>query len=370
MNLKIVLLCFVMSLTAGMHVTAQAHETLEEYLATHRYYFVFNKDSTLSVSDELGKILLKRMAQKSLFVYGEGWSHSLHTNNLIIQALIRFYEYHGLKGFFLESARSWVVEDEHFFTHDTISSSIYYPSESMFYQKSFELKRQLYHNGNYRYLATDFERPRSLYRVLSLLSGELSIEHRNKLKLLAPYIVDTSWLQFSPKRFVTFYKEQRDDFFRDSSGFKTIMGEAYPAFRYLMSDPEPAEYHDNRNALMADHVLEELPPYTTDELYMFDCGVAHARAGKKNGLQKTAVHVLSESERLKNRIVVMNLYGDSCASAGDNWALDFMKGSVLASFKMAVTTPIVVFDLTDIPLEYRYITKDYGDFLVYVTGAN
>ncbi len=349
--------------------SAQTDKVLDDYLATHRYSFTWRQDSSLAVTDSLGAMLLTRMDGKSLFVYGEGWSHGLHLNNLVISALTELFENHGLKEFFTESARSWVAEDDYFLAHPALSAAAFYSAEAAFYQRSFERKRMLYSKGHYQYLAIDFERPHSLSRVLHLLVKDLPAENRGKINQLAPYIHDTTWLQLSPKKFIAFYEQQRDNFYKDSLAFKQALDNSYAAFRYLMIDPHPFEYHDNRNAMMADHILAQLLPPSNGDMYFLDCGMAHARPGKKDGLQKSTVHLLAESDRLKNKIVVTNLYCDSCIPIGDNWALDFMKQKILASFKTAANAPITVFDLSDLPGDYKYIAEDYGQLLVYATHA-
>jgi len=150
----------------------------------------------------------------------------------------------------------------------------------------------------------------------------------------------------------------------------------YAGYRYLVSDPKPSEFYDNRNKNMAYHVLWQIGQPEPGSIYFITCGAAHAQHDKKDGLQKSMVNQLEESDELKGHVLVTNLYCDNCTpesnqyGIGDNGRLNFMNGGLLQSFQKATgNEQVVLFDLTDLPAQYQYIRKDYSDFLIYVKNG-
>ena len=365
--MKNILVLSLLTLTS-LSCFAQTDSALDSYLAGHRFTLRMSADSTISLNNiDVSEMLTARMQGKRLFVYGQGYSHMLRLNNSMYTALLTFFTGHGLKYVFDESARSWIVDQDVFNRDTEIAASNFYNDRPAFYQRYFERVRRLFRQTSYRHYALDFERPHSFYKTLNLLAARLDEPHRNQFLLLAPYLTDTSYLSNSPKRFIRFYKEQQARFYQDSVLYHVALGTAYDEFRYLLGDPQPSTYTDNRNAMMAAHLLEQIRPMADGEVYYMSCGMAHSRPGKKDGTSKSLVWLLNESDELKRKIVVMNLYCDSCHvdGGGGNWQLGFMKGDVLESIRKAAQDDIVLFDLSALDGTYEYIREDYGDMLVF-----
>ncbi len=363
----IVCLCI---LQCNNKLHAQEDAEFYNYLAHHRYAFTMNADSSLSFTgDGMEQMLLNKMKDRSLFVYGEGWSHGMRTNGRVITALTELFTKHGLHDFYSEAARSWAVRDNLFFHLSHKTAAEYYPGYDTYFLNMLTEEKKLFGN-KVNYYGVDFERAFTFPEALDDITCFVDADKLPKLYMLAPYFTDSSYVKLTAKQFVQWYKKQQAAFYKDSMQFKPLLGQTYPYFRYLMSDPEPSRYIDDRNYEMAKHILWQMGEPVKGAIYFLDCGMAHSRIGKREGLSKTTVHHLADSKELKGRIVVMNLYAESSRINGDNWALDFMKDKVEQSFSKAATGDIIVFDLADAPQQYRYIAEKYGELVVYVKGQD
>lgn len=357
---------------------AQTDPVLDAYLATHRYPIKVEADSSTSFADNtLPELIDRKMQDKKLFVYGDGFSHMLNLNSYLSRMFVRHLLTHGLKYHFGESARSWAVRDAIYYRTPDAAFEVFYPGYPAFSREYYRREKALHAQYHYEYVGIDFERARSFARTMSLLLADVDKNNLPALYQLAPYLRDTaSFTTLSPKEFVKFYKQQQENFYRDSNNYKTLMGAAYADFRYLIGDTKPSTYQDNRNKNMAYHILERIGEPLASDIYYLNLGIAHTRRGKKDGTSKSTVTFLEDSPQLAGKILITQLYCENCVAeasqwgTGDNWALDFMKGQILASFSKAADSDIVLFDLSELPKGYEYIRNDYCDFLVFAKGQH
>lgn len=341
---------------------------LDTYLAAHRLTIKLSDDNFLPDRDITG-FLSQKTQGKNLFIYGEGFSHNLRLNTQLRRMFMNYLIPNGLKYYFEEGARSWIVED-YLRISDNVNIDSSFIRFSHYSPAYYKAEKELYKTGHYEYIAIDFERPQSFHRTLSMLLNTVDKEKQQKLCQLAPYFQDTSYLLLPRNKFVQFYKEQQNKFYTDSNSFKPLLRFAYPYFRYLMSDPEPASFNDNRNTNMAMHVLQQIGTPQPGELYILSIGLEHIQ--KRDGLRKTTTTILGESEQLKGRILITTLYCDKCETVngrGDNNWFKAMNGSILASFQKAANSDIVLFDLTTLPEQYKEICNN-TDLLVFAKGHN
>lgn len=352
---------------------SQTDPALDAYLNTHRYTIKQMPDSsTIFPNDSIPRMLDKQLENKRLFVYGDCFSHMLHLNAYLAFMFANYLSVHGLKYYFHESARSWNVEDELFY-RSNLPAKNFFKDASQFSLRYYEAERKLFKQGQFTYRGIDFERASGFHKTLQLLLDSVDNNRRAELYKLAPYFRDTSYLQLSRNKFVQFYEAQRDIFLRDSNLFKPLLGNAYACFLYLMNDPKPSTYFDNRNRNMAEHLLMDVGKTAPGEIYFLNLGTAHTRR-KKDGLAKTTVYLLNETPLFKDKILVTHLYCENCAAeansygTGDNSWLPYMKDDVLSSFRQAAQGTITLFDLSEIPEKYHFIRDDYNDFLVFARG--
>ncbi len=367
MNTRLLLLLTFLS----SHCFAQTDPALDTYLASHRYAIRLEKDSSTSFDDARIPAMLDRaMLGKQMFVYGEGFSHALELNANLRRTFLRHFASRGLKYYFEESPRSWVVAINMHVADDLKLDSYY--SKSIPYSKRYYREEKLLRVGpvNFEYAATDFERKNSFHYVLGMISSEVGKAYMPRLLELAPYMQDTSYLSLSRRKFVKFYRTQRDRFLADSNSFKSVLGNVYPHFRYLMSDPLPASYDGNRNGNMARHILMQVGDARRGEVYLLRIGNGHIMY--RDGLRKTTLGVLRDSRQLNNKILVSNIYCENCSlkdrpGEGDNGGLRYIKGPVLESFRKAASNEITLFDLTELPPQLQYLTTK-SDLLIFAKG--
>lgn len=353
---------------------SQTDPILDAYLATHRYTIKQLPDSsTCFPNDSIPRLLNKQMELKRLFVYGDGFSHMLHLNAYLAHMFAEYLATRGLKFYFHEAARSWNIEDDLFYGSYLPSAKDFFKDASQFSLRYYEAERKLFRQGHFTYRGIDFERPSGFHKTLELLLDSVDNSKRQDLYKLAPYFRDTSYLKLNRNKFVQFYEEQRDIFLRDSNLYKPLLGNAYTNFRYLLNDPKPSTYFDNRNKNMAEHLLMDVGTPAPGEIYFLNLGTAHTRR-KKDGLAKTTVYLLNETSIFKDRILITHLYCEDCKAeansygTGDNSWISYMKDDVLRSFQQAAQGTITLFDLTEIPEKYHFIRDDYNDFLVFARG--
>lgn len=355
--------------------SAQSGNSLKDYLATHRYSISVDADGKTKMDKTLSQKLEVLTKEKPMVVYGEGFSHNLLTNGYLEAMFIEFLAKHNLKYVFGEEARSWIVVDNFYYKQPNIDAASFYPHYKPSTQKMLEVFKRIYQGAQFDFLAVDFERPLGFKTAMDTIVNRLNASKRTELKKLAPSLVDTTYLALSSRKFIKFYEEERDKFLKDTNTFKNVLGTLYPSFHYLMSDPHPSQFADNRNKNMAEHIITQIGPPNEHATYFTSCGSAHSQRGKRDGLQRTTVNYLENSEMFHDKILVVNLYCEGCIAEptkygiGDNSKLGFMKGEILASFQEALgETGITLFDLSELPKEYRYIIEDYGDILVYAKG--
>ncbi|MDR3679078.1 MAG: hypothetical protein P4L41_03860 [Flavipsychrobacter sp.] len=353
--LTILIVCF--------YVTAHSQENaLLQYLSTHQSVIERNPDSTLVISTETEKILQQAIKGKKLFVFGEGCSHFLYLNGDLLVLSAKFLSRRGLKYYFVEGARGWAIEDNYFMQHPEIDADTYYHPANGHYRELYETKRKIYQGSKYKIVGIDFERPSGLRKALVLLTQNIDQTKLAALYKIAPYVSDTSYVHDDPKSFTRHYRQLQDDFYRDSTVLKPLLGSNYEDFKYLLTNPNINTPSGARNKPMAENLLNELSPIDKDALYLLDCGMDHSRPNIKGSL----VNILSNNEELRGKISVMNVVCDSCTTQVEetsNWAFPVIKGEVMQTFKKAARGNITLFDLSALSEEYDYI-KAYGNLLV------
>ena len=346
--------------------SAQTDSKLDAYLASHRYTLQLDADSAgvAFQGDALPAMLLNTMKDKQLFVYAEGFSHELKLNKLLRRMFMKQFIDHGLKYYFEEAARSWVVDD-YLQMDKSITIDEYFRSYTYRGRAFYKKENEVYKTGHYEYIAIDFERSNGFKRTIAMLLSAMSKDKQQQLCQLAPYIKDTSYYFLSPGKFVKFYSEQQSRFYADSNSYKHLMGNLYPYFRYLMSDPEPSSYNNNRNENMAIHVLAQIGEHPDpSEKYVLSIGAGHIMY--RDGVTKSTLGHLRDSKQLSGKILVTTLYCEQCHAednSGNGWA-GYLKDDALRSFEKAANSDIVVFDLTELPAEYKYLAEK-NDLLVF-----
>jgi hypothetical protein len=277
---------------------------------------------------------------------------------------VSYLSQHGLKYVFEEGARAWAMEDDYFLQHPEIRVDDYYPFANKHARANYERQRAIYTQGSkFRIIGIDFERGQGMHKMLTAIMNRVGKENAEKVYVLAPYLRDTGYVKYDAKAFKRFYRKTQEDFYRDSSTLKGLLGAEYTDFKYLLTNNNINTPYGARNGPMADNLLAEIVPMDGSATYFLDCGMDHSRPNIKGSL----VNRLSESDVLKGKISVMNVVCDSCTTSVEptsNWAFPFMKGSVMESFRNAAGSDIVLFDLSALPEQYDYI-RAYGDMLVF-----
>jgi hypothetical protein len=342
----------------------QTDTVLYNYLTSHRYEIRIEADSSVNfVSDAGAKMLDRAMKGKQLLAYAEGYNHYLQLHDDLKRMFVRYLIPRGLKYYFQEGARSWVV-DVNVHMDDAVSLPPAYRRYSNYSPRYHrEEKRQQSLPGNFEYAAVDFERASGFNYIMRLMRNTIEPDKLPALYRLVPYMQDSSYLRLSKGKFVAFYREQRDRFFSDSNSYKALLGSLYPHFRYLMSDPMPSSYNDNRNAMMAAHVLQMVGDAPAYEKYMLSIGNGHV--AYRDGLRKTTIGVLQDSKQLKYKILLVGSYCDSCLLPGHNGGLKYIHDEVLESFRAAANARIILFDLTELPQAYSRL-RVKSDLLVFM----
>lgn len=251
----------------------------------------------------------------------------------------------------------------------------FYPERNAEVRAMWEHYKRIYNKYHFECKATDFERKWAFKQAIELLMDRVEANNRMELEALLPYIKDTTYMAISPAKFVKFLEEQRGNFYRDSSRIKLLAGNMYSGFRYLLTDPEPSQYTDNRNRNMANHVIWQMGRPEAGTVYIQTCGLAHARR-KGDVLQKSMVGYMEATDELKGRLLTLGLYCENCTpepnqyGIGDNSSFRYIKDEVLMSFQQAAgNEQIVLFDLTKLPEKYQYLRKDNVDLLIFSKNA-
>ena len=359
--------CLILIILIATHCQAQSDSVLANYLTTHRYNINLEKDSSTTLaSDAAVQMLDKAMIGKQLLVYAEGYNHKLELHGDLRRMFAAYLGPKGLRYYFEEAARSWVA-DINMHNDDNIQLSPFYSNYS-FYNKRYRRQEKQLHSQfpGFEYAAIDFERKDGFHHVIKMICSTIDKNKLPELYAIAPFIRDSTYVGLSPHKFVSFYTEERDRFFTDSNNYKRVLGNLYPHYLYLMSDPMPSSFNNNRNRMMAEHLLLQIGDAPQNEKYLLSIGNGHAMY--RDGVTKSTLGNLRDSKQLENKILLVNFYCDSCIVPGDNGGLSYINGEVLNSCREAAKSDITLFDLTTLPEQYSYL-KAKSDLLVFARKA-
>ncbi len=369
--------CFLVCIIFVFPIFCRAQEKeLVEYLKMHKHTISWGADSNLVGDANFCNMLQDQMNGKKLLIYGEGGSHMLRFNAAMINLAERCFAGNGLKYFLQENSRSGAAVVNLFLQSSDSVANKYYPDEPdyAFAIKLRKKEKDIYRkSGAFEVKGVDFERKYSFENAMRVLMSGLSESDKEQLLKLAYYATDTGYLTLNPNKFLMFYKDAEKSFYKDSTAIKKILVSKYDQFKYIMTDPAPSTYFDNRNRNMAEHILAETEKLKPGEILIMDCGMAHSRRGKRDGVQKTMANILCHTKQLEGKVCIVHLYCQDCSAASEipsNDALDFMKGEVLKSFQQAADSDLVLFDLSGLPNKYSYMRDDYGDLLMFARNQH
>lgn len=349
------------------NILARDTEKLTAYLKDHAVVLNFGSDSTLQVNPGVAELINKNMSGKKLLIMGEGGSHSLHLNGDIFMLVLKYAASHNLKYSFAEASRASAIRDQAFFETPGIDAKTfykqYYPDDDRYFDRLKDAEKDAYNKCRYKLIGVDFERPRGLYMTLIKATQNVPASDAVKLNQLMPYLKDTSYLVDNARTFKKFYKVQQENFYRDSEQIKKIKGINYDDIKYELTNPNINTPTGARDRPMAENLLAEMEPVEGNNMYLLDCGMAHSRPNIKG----TMANILSESDKLKDKITVVQIICNSCITpveATSNWGYKYLDDSILSSFNEASGNNITLFDLSEISEEYADI-KAYGSLLVF-----
>ena len=332
---------------------------------------VYLKENSFSISpnelNEKKDVFKNIMRNKKLFVLGEGASHNLKMYKPLKAYLIHQFVENNLKYYFFEGSRSIAYSYNQYLQEKNITTK--YPLLEI-YMKPV---KTLYEKGlHFEYRGIDMERSRNFYNsVKDILRNHKSPEW-DAIKVVKEILVDTVYLHHeenvflsNQKFFLNNYKIWKKDFYRDSVKIKHILAEGeYKKLKYLLSNNQTNHPLANRNLGMAENLLGEIFTNDTTEKYFLSIGIAHSMPNDKGSV----VEIINRSEKLNNKMVVMNVYCDSCKINGvstDDRSLRFMNDpKIKAIFNTLSVNSFTIFDLSNIPPEFNYL-KEYGDLILY-----
>jgi|GEM_PF-2882433 len=353
-------------------LTCDANDTekLLAYLKQHAVRLSYDVDSTLQLTPELSALLDNAINGKQLLIMGEGGSHSLNLNGDMMILLLRYAGSKNLKYFFVEGSRASAIRDNDFFNTPGINAQAfykqYYPDNNTYFNRMKDAEKIVHQKSGFMQVGIDFERARGLYLTTTKATKDVTSAYREKLYQLAPYLKDTSYFAYSEKGFKNFFKEQQNNFYRDSNQFKSIENLNYPMFRYELSNSNINTSYGQRDRPMAENLLSELGGIQQGQLCLLDCGMAHSRPN----INGTLANILSKSDVLKNKIEVVQIICDDCSTPQEkasNWAYKYLNDNILSTFNSAAGDNITIFDLSGVPKEFEEI-KEYGRLLVFAHG--
>lgn len=331
-----------------MSLFSQKIDNLSNYLKGNCFPVNIDSDNEISIINDV-------MKEKKIFILGEGGSHYLNLNNRLRILLIRHFSRHNLKSFLMESGRSnaYLFNE---YLKDPLDSGQNITWDSLFMNQLSVIKN-IYNNGyKFEYRGIDMERYGLFRKAVEILYKKSGIDEAtlNQLPLLKSILTDTSYISSNDwikneTSFLKVYRNYKNSFYEDSLFYKKYLGNQYLTFRYLITNSHTKNPLQNRNQPMANNLLEEIVPIDIDSAtYVLDVGAAHS--------QRIRDIVNSTNAKLNNRVVVMNVYCDSCLNkieTPSNWMLPEIKGAVLEAFRNnAQKNNITIFDIRNLPDDF------------------
>lgn len=284
------------------------------------------------------------MRGKTLFVFGEGGSHSLELNNQMRVYLLQEFSGMNLKYFFIEYGRT----------------------------TAFNYNQDLRGTGvHFEYKGIDMESFRSFYTAVKRITTEVRPGGIDSIALLHDILIDTSYLHYdnadrfkNQAQFLKLYAALERLFLHDSSALRACLSpDHYNKLTYFLSNPQTAPPEGNRNPGMAQNLLTEIAPVDTTATYLLDIGSAHSLLNRKQGV----IGILNSTGVLQGKMMIMNVYCDNCSSHGEllkGSLIKFMKGSVVEAFRDCAKGDLTIFNLGNVPAALGYL-REYGDLILF-----
>ena len=378
LSMRVIL--FLFAITMYAKAPAQSDAVLEKYLVAHRSIINIKPDSSFSLSPGGQEMINSCMKGKSLFVLAENTSHQLVLYKKLRPALIEQFIRLNLKYVFIEFGRSVAYD-----VNADLDNNYKMPDNTFFsISERVRLKKIMGNRRSFEYKGIDFERGFEFYDAVNNILYDVDMNSLHESRAFITKIKDIASQQIPPdsngkttyRHFHNFYKDAREEFYRDSLVIKKELGTHYADIKYLLTNPNnqlpPWAAHkliyDDRDPEMTKNLLTEITPLDTSAVYFLSIGYAHTYGSS------AVVHKLSKSQVLENRIVVMNEFCEDCSINGEkmdkyNSKMHFMKGAVRSAFRNTANSDLVIFDLSELPREYNYIKK-HGDLLLFAKNQN
>lgn len=344
---------------------AQNGSDLKNYLTSNSHPVTLN-----DFAQESG-FFKSVMRGKTLFVFGEGGSHSLELNNQMRVYLLREFSGMNLKYFFIESGRTNAFGHNQYLQSPDEAADSIYRTDTAFRDQMRQIKK-IYHSGvHFEYRGIDMEWSKSFYRAVKRITSEVGQVGIDSITLLHEILIDTSYFHYdntsnfgNQVQFLKLYKTLERLFLYDSSVLRACLSpEQYKELRYFLSNPQTAPPEGNRNPGMAQNLLAEIAPVDTTATYLLDIGSAHSLLNRKQGV----IGILNNTTVLSNKMMIMNVYCDNCSSQGEvlkGSLMKFMKGSVLEAFRDCAKGDLTIFNLANAPAALSYL-REYGDLILF-----
>ncbi len=361
-------LIFLINTFGQVDNKSENNKNLETYLCEHRTYLTLNTDSTLSLSYDASSLISSKMKNKNLFVIGENNHNYFLTNKLRILFIKKFSK-HGLKDVFIEYGRSTAAVNNAYIKSNynlSYPPYLYKVGQNLNYAREMEQTKEIYNkSADFNFVGIDFERTFFYFRAIDCILNYFNTKEKEAILQVAPYLHDTSILHYTNRQSKHYFKKIQNDFIKDSATFKSLFKTQYNNYKYLVTNKDiclPSQGR-KRDKLMAENLLKETQELPNNKnIYLLSCGYFHSNVNKKNSL----LGRLSESSTFKNKILILNLYCNNCNIDIQGISIDgFMKKDILKTFQHAANNKFVLFDLSELPIEYEYIKKQ-GDLLLFV----
>jgi hypothetical protein len=356
----------IVGLMASFIGRAQDDE-LRAYLASHQVV-ISKKDNKLQQGPTFSRFIDNKMRSKNLFVLGEG-NHNLSINTQMLGLLQKHFSNRGLRYCFLEDGRGSCLmgEDLAHVPSPDAKQQKYNPYMTAPTPMTALVKSGFFDRfAKYEYVGIDFERAWTFYPAITSLLAKLDRKKAVELCELVPELKQMN-VSEDPVTFKNKYRKLQASFLKYSEKLKIFLGEEdYEDLKYLVSNPNISTPNEQRDRYMAQNLLEEIKPVERGSSYLLMTGFLHASTNVDGSL----VQRLSISKELQNKILVMNVYCDSCAIQRQALTdYGYMTAETLESFRSAAKSDIVVFDLSELPDKYSGLKK-HGELLLYARNQD
>lgn len=353
------ILFLLSTLYATTGISQEANE-LELYLKEHQTHLTQNANK-LQVSDGLSAFVSNKMNGKRLLVLGESSTPS-PLNGQVWMLLQEQLADKGLKHCFMEDGRATCMLANEREPADLAFAGKYKAKNYTSLMETRIQEKNLYQQTrNFDYVGLDLERPWSFYPALSAVLQKAGANTQARVYREFPYLKQGHFDKYS---FHQSYRQIKKNFYKDSSKLKQIIPDQFEALKYLVSNEGISNTRVYRAKYMADNLLDKIGSADTSNIYLLNCSFAHATPGSKGNL----VNRLWDTKELKDKIVVLNVYCDSCGSKEQENRDDVIKKDALTAIRNAASDDIVLFDLSQLPAKYSKL-KEHGDLLLYARNV-